>query len=129
MLSEKCGFGPGHFDFEKSGGLKTATEIISDKSDLFQNLKKHELVLNDALTDLIRAVVYMDSGALDIPVEIDFDDSIIEDRKSEYQERSQLVTSGVMTKSEMRQWYFGETKEQADAAIAAMTEDYVPEEG
>ena len=29
----------------------------------------------------------------------------------------------------MRQWYFGETKEQADAAIAAMTEDYVPEEG
>lgn len=129
LLSEKCGFGPGHFDFEKSGGLKTATEIISDKSDLFQNLKKHELVLNDALTDLIQAIIYMDSGALDIPVEIDFDDSIIEDRKSEYQERSQLVTSGVMTKSEMRQWYFGETKEQADAAIAAMTEDYVPEEG
>ena len=129
LLSEKCGFGPGHFDFEKSGGLKTATEIISDKSDLFQNLKKHELVLNDALTDLIQAIIYMDSGALDSPVEIDFDDSIIEDRKSEYQERSQLVTSGVMTKSEMRQWYFGETKEQADAAIAAMTEDYVPEEG
>lgn len=129
LLSEKCGFGPGHFDFEKSGGLKTATEIISDKSDLFQNLKKHELVLNDAFTDLIRAVMFLDSGVCDFPIEIDFDDSIIEDRKSEFAERAQLVTSGVMTKSEMRQWYLGETKEQADAAIAVMTEDYVPEEG
>lgn len=129
LLSEKCGFGSGHYDFERSGGLKTATEIISDKSDLFQNLKKHELILADALTDLVRAVMFLDSGISDVPVEIDFDDSIIEDRKSEFSERSQLVAAGVMTKSEMRQWYFGETKEQADAAISAMTEGFMPEEG
>ncbi len=129
LLSEKCGFGPGHYDFDKSGGLKTATEIVSEKSDLFQNLKKHELVLYDALSDLIRAVMFLDSGVCDFPIEIDFDDSIIEDRKSEFAERAQLVTSGVITKSEMRQWYLGETKEQADAAIAAMTEDFYPEEG
>lgn len=129
LLSEKCGFGPGRYDFEKSGGLKTATEIISDKSDLFQNLKKHELILYDALYDLICAVLYLDSGVQkDCNIEIDFDDSIIEDRKSEFQERAQLLTSGVMTKSEMRQWYFGETKEQADAVIASMTEDFLPEE-
>ena len=128
LLSQKCGFGPGHYDFERSGGLKTATEIISDKSDLFQNMKKHELILNDALTDLLCAVMYLDSGALNCDVNIDFDDSIIEDRKSEFAELTHLVSSGMMSKSEMRQWYFGETKEQADAAIAGITEDLYLEE-
>ena len=39
LLSLKCGMGTGRYQFE-NGGVKTATEVISDKSDLYQNLKQ-----------------------------------------------------------------------------------------
>lgn len=117
LLSDKCGFGPGHYDFEKNGGIKTATEVVSEKSELFRNLKKHELVLETALKNMVRAILELEGLSSDVEIEIDFDDSIIEDRKAEFQERSMLVTSGVMSPVEMRMWYFNETKEQAQNAI------------
>ena len=127
LLSDKCGFGPGHYDFEKNGGIKTATEVVSEKSELFRNLKKHELVLESALKNMIKAILELEGLSSDVEIEIDFDDSIIEDRKAEFQERSMLVTSGVMSPIEMRMWYFNETEEQATKAISKL-EDVVLEE-
>ena len=40
LLSLKVGMGTGRYQFDASGGVKTATEVISDKSDLYQNLRK-----------------------------------------------------------------------------------------
>ena len=48
ILSLKVGMGSGRYKFE-SGGVKTATEVISDKSDLYQNRQKHCLVVEDAI--------------------------------------------------------------------------------
>lgn len=45
MLGKKTGVGADRYTWDKSGGVKTATEVVSDKSDLYQNLRKHELVL------------------------------------------------------------------------------------
>lgn len=119
LLSEGCGFGPNRYEFDHNGGLKTATEVISEKTDLFRNLKKHELVFARAIEDMIRAIIILDGGNPDgVEVAIDFDDSIIEDRKSEFAERLQMVTGGVSSKVEFRMWYFNETEEQAKAAIA-----------
>ena len=120
LLSEGCGFGPNRYEFDRNGGLKTATEVISEKTDLFRNLKKHELVFARAIEDMVRAIIRLDGGSPDVDVDIDFDDSIIEDRKSEFSERLQLVTAGVSSRAEMRQWYFNETEEQAKKVLATM---------
>lgn len=131
QLSESCGFGTGYYDFERSGGLKTATEIISEKSDLFRSLKKHEGVCRRAVSGMVRAILFLMGENPDTPVTVDFDDSIIEDRKSEFSERLQLVTSGVYSPVEFRMWKFGETEEVARKAIAAISgdmEDREPEE-
>ena len=37
----------------------------------------------------------------------EFDDSIIADRKREFDERLALVQAEIMSKEEMREWYFG----------------------
>ncbi|MBQ4087007.1 MAG: phage portal protein, partial [Clostridia bacterium] len=131
MLSEICGFGPGRYDFERTSGVKTATEVISEKSDLFRSLKKHELVVERALCGMIRAILFLDGKNPDAEIEIDFDDSIIEDRQKEFSERLQMVTAGVSSKVEMRMWYFNETEEQAKKAISAIPgdeEEHYPEE-
>ncbi len=120
LLAEGCGFGPQRYDYSRNSGLKTATEVVSEKSDLFRNLKKHELVFARAIEDMIRAIIILDGGNPDVKIGIDFDDSIIEDRKSEFSERMQMVTGGVSSKVEFRMWYFNETEEQAKAAISKM---------
>lgn len=54
MCSFKCGLGTGRYRFHTSG-VKTATEVISDKSDLFQNLKKNEIPVKAAVLGMVRA--------------------------------------------------------------------------
>ena len=47
-LSLKCGFGTERYKFDCSG-VKTATEVISENSDMYRMIKKHEVILEDVL--------------------------------------------------------------------------------
>lgn len=96
LLSFKCGMGTGRYRFE-SGGVKTATEVISDKSDLYQNRQKHCLLVNDVIVSLVRAISILDNGAL-VEVTVDFDDSIIEDENAVIDKNIKLVTGGLRSK-------------------------------
>ena len=96
ILSLKCGMGTGRYQFDGSG-VKTATEVISDKSDLYQNLKKNELPVEDAIVKMVSAVAFLD-GHGDITVTVDFDDSIIEDSNSVIDKNIKLVNAGLRSK-------------------------------
>lgn len=112
LLSFKCGMGKDRFNF-KDGQVKTATEVISEKSDLYQSLKKHELLLEDALVGLTRAVADMLGMSPDLKVTVNFDDSIIEDSSSKRQEDLQMVAGGIMAKWEFRVKWMGEDEQTA----------------
>ena len=77
-LSDGCGLGTDRYEYTRSGGVKTATEVISEKSALYQNLRKHELVLEQAIKNLATAVGEM-LGMGAVEVSVNFDDSIIQD--------------------------------------------------
>lgn len=114
LLSAKCGLGNDRYSFEHGQvTAKTATEIISEKSEMFQNLKKHELLLERAVCDLCRAIAALLGYDREFTVNVNFDDSIIEDRAAEQQRDMQQVRDHVMTVWEYRQKYFGESEEQA----------------
>jgi len=115
LLSFKCGLGTGRYKFE-NGTVKTATEVISEKSDLYQSLKKHEIVLNSALTGMVKAIGRLKGVSID-KVNIDFDDSIIQDKVSERQTDRQDVAMGVMPLWEYRMKWYGEDEETAKANI------------
>ncbi|MBQ9938423.1 MAG: phage portal protein [Oscillospiraceae bacterium] len=105
-LSMKCGMGAARYRFE-SGTVKTATEVISARSELYQNIRKHELILADALVSLCKAIALLLGFPLDsFSVDILFDDSIIEDSVSERERNMQEVRDGLMSREEYRQkWY------------------------
>lgn len=96
LLSLKCGMGTGRYQFN-STGVKTATEVISDKSDLYQNLKKNEIIITSAITGMVKAIAFLDTGK-DVEVSIDFDDSIIEDSNAIIDKNIKLVQSGLRSK-------------------------------
>lgn len=96
LLSLKCGMGTGRFKFD-STGVKTATEVISDKSDLYQNLKKNEKIICTAIVNLVKAVAFLD-GVKTVDVTVDFDDSIIEDSNTTIDRNIKLVQASLRSK-------------------------------
>lgn len=113
LLSDLCGLGTNRYTGAYNE-IKTATEVISEESALYQNLKKHEIILRSAVRNLVFAVLHLDGrnvGA--ICVNIDFDDGIIHDADSEFEKNLKMLQSGVITPFEFRVREFNETEEQA----------------
>lgn len=130
-LSLKCGFGTDRYKFE-NGGVKTATEVISENSDMFRSLQKHELVLERVLLQLLRTIIRTGirigvSGLNEnTEITIAFDDSIIEDKTTERQNDRQDVAMGAMSLVEYRAKWYGETPEQAQANLPEQTGGIIP---
>lgn len=116
LLSEKTGMGTNQFEFTAKG-VKTATEVISEDSDLYQNLKKHEIILESALVGMIEAISYL-SGKVGQPIAlneitIEFDDSIIEDKEAERKQDAADLANGTLRPEEYRAKWRNETLEEA----------------
>ena len=122
LLSFKVGFGTQYYRFER-GTVVTATQVISENSDLYRTVRKHEIILEDVLKDLIRCIIRLGITAnvpelnIETDITIDFDDSIIEDKQSERQEDRQDVAMGVMSPEEYRAKWYAETVEIAATKI------------
>lgn len=118
FLSFKCGFGTERYRFEK-GSVATATQVISENSDMFRSLQKHEIILEDVIKELIGIIIRLGRTigtpglSEDVTITIDFDDSIIEDKTTERQQDRQDVSMGVMRHEEYRAKWYGETEEEA----------------
>lgn len=97
LMSLKCGMGTGRYKFE-SGGVKTATEVISDKSDLYQNLQKNKTPIKTALVAMVKALAFLETKNDALEVNVDFDDSIIEDANTTVDRNIKLVNGGLRSK-------------------------------
>ena len=118
-LSKQVGLGVDYYRFEK-GRVMTATQVISEKSDTFRNMKKHEGILEKELISLVKAIMVAGNQFTKDyhfnnteEAEISFDDSIIEDKATEKDNDRKDLESGVMTKLEFRQKWYGEDEETA----------------
>ena len=96
ILSLKTGMGTGRYQFDSSG-VKTATEVISDKSDLYQNRQKNAIIINAAILRMASAISFLDCGMY-VDATVDFDDSIIEDTNATIDKNIKLVSGGIRSK-------------------------------
>lgn len=124
LAAYKCGFGEHKYKFD-GAGVKTATEVISEESDMFRSVRKHEAVLKMAIEGLYKALADMNGLTTDFDINIDFDDSIIDDSAAERERDRVDVNDGLMTKVEYRMKWFGETAEQAEAALSGIQDSDV----
>jgi len=124
-LSFKCGLGTKHYQFN-SGTVVTATQYTGDKQDLIQHANKHCIVVENALKEIVKAILYLAKAILkqpvnpDVKVTVDFDDSYIIDKESERLRDQQEVREGLMAKWEYRVKWYGETEDEAKVTISDM---------
>lgn len=125
ILSSKCGFGETYYRFD-GGSVATATQVISENSTMFRTIKKMEIVLEQALVELCRILLRMGNTSMnaglneDVEISVDFDDSIIEDKQTDFSRDMQLLSAGIMNDWEFRMKWMNEDEETAKAALPKM---------
>lgn len=125
LLSSKCGFGETYYRFN-GGSVATATQVISENSTMFRTIKKHEIVLEQVLIELCRILLRLGNIAMnanlreDVEISIDFDDSIIEDKATNFARDMQLLAAGILNDYEFRAKWMNEDEETAKAALPKM---------
>lgn len=127
-LSDGCGLGTDRYEYSRSGGVKTATEVISEKSSLYQNLQKHKLVIKKALIDLCNSIATMNGIALSNDVVVNFDDSIIQDDDAKRQKAMLEFTAGLIDEVQYHMEVYGLTEEMAIEKVEKMNNRKVLEE-
>ena len=115
LLSVLClqlGFSANTFSFDTSGGLKTATEVVSENSKTFKTVKTVQNQLRPAIEHLVKniidvAILYdltfegQSVAALAAPgyqVKVTFDDGVTQDRQTNLNEGVMLVGAGLLSK-------------------------------
>lgn len=86
VLGKRCGFGDNYYRLDAAGGLKTATEVASDNSELMRTLHRHEKFIKPAIASICEAAVSVANslGGAGIPditgkTNVVMGDSIIQD--------------------------------------------------
>lgn len=106
LLSSKVGFGQERYQYN-NGAVSTATAVISENSDMYRTIKKHEIVLENTLRALLKAIIYATNTFTGENIASDgedinilFDDSIIEDKSAEQVKAQTEMSLGVRSKSD-----------------------------
>lgn len=124
-FSSQCGLGENFFKY-RGGGPSTATQIISENNTMFRTIKKHEVVLEAAIVDLIRLIIDVakrngvKSLVEDAEITVTFDDSIIEDKDKEVTRRMAEVSAGLIRPEVYLAWRYGLTEEDAKKMMPEM---------
>lgn len=128
LLSMQIGFSSGTFTFDGQS-VKTATEVISEKSKSFQTKQSNENVLEEGLIKFIESIGEI-SELYDIftrpenyKTELHWDDSIIQDRDADSDFFIKLKNSSLVSAKYCIMEILDFTETQADEMLAEITKE------
>lgn len=103
-----CGLGNSFYKFTGGSVQKTATEVLSENSGVYRNIRKNQLEVEKFLHQIFKGLLYVSnfvfktSFNIDTEISIHFDASIIEDKGAERQRDLQEVELGIISIEEYR---------------------------
>ena len=126
-FEDLCGLSRGTFS-DANVDARTATELRIVKQRSYATVADNQKALEKCLRDVLRAMdvyatLYNLAPAGEWAASFEWDDSILTDVDAQLQQRLLLVNSGIMSKAELRQWYLGESEQQAEAAVAKIRDE------
>lgn len=137
----QVGLSAGTFSFDAKGGLKTATEVVSENSKTYKTVRNFQNMLRPAIVRLIDNIIAV-AALYDMQTEdgesvaalrdrgyevnIAMDDGITQDRQTNINEGITLVGAGLMSKKTFLtdpKYGQGLTEEAADAELKRIADE------
>lgn len=127
-IEDVVGFSRGTLSEDVGIQVKTATELKINKQRSYAANKDIQQALEDALRDTVYAMdvyckLYNMTPPGEYQISFKWDDSIIVDTEVELEKRMSMISAGITSKLETRMWYFGETENQAKAALQKVEDE------
>ena len=127
-IEDACGLSRGTISEQISADAKTATELKILKQRSYATNRDIQEALEDALRDAVYVMdvycsLYDVTPSGEYEISFEWDDSIIVDTEAELEKRLVMVDAGITSKLETRMWYFGETENQAKAALQKVEDE------
>lgn len=126
-VEDSCGLARGTIS-DPTQEAMTATQLKILRKRTYDTITGNQSALEDALRDVVHAMDVHATLAKLVPegeyeLSFEWDDSIITDTDQQLNERLALANIGVLSRSELRGWYLGETDAQAAAAIEQIDQE------
>lgn len=127
-LSAKVGLGDHFYKFSDGSVAKTATEVIAENSSAYRNIRRAQISIEQALVNLVKAILYCgktflgQSLNIETDVSVQFDASVIENRENMRKQDLEEVNLGILSKEEYRSKYHGESIEKAKQHIDSLND-------
>lgn len=129
LLSFLCGMGSNHYKLDiDRNGVVTATQYAGEKQTLKQNAAKHGQIITEALTNMIKGILWIGRNILgrtgldpEAQIRIQFADGYITSDEEKRAEALREVNSLIKQPWEFRMEYYGETEQQAKQALGINT--------
>lgn len=133
ILCLQVGFSAGTFTFDAKEGLKTATEVISERSKTYKTISTFQSQLIPAIEKICRNII--DLGALydvqfegksiaalagNYEISVTMDDAVIEDAQTRIDRGIKLVSNGLLSKFTAmtdKKYGIGMTEEEANVEL------------
>lgn len=127
-IEDVVGFSRGTISEDTDVAIKTATELKINKQRSYSANRDIQLALEDALRDAVYATdvlctLYQITPSGEYQMSFEWDDSILVDMDTELEKRMSMINAGITSKLETRMWYFGETENQAKAALQKVDDE------
>lgn len=134
LLCMQVGLSFGTFSFDAHGGLKTATEVVSENSKTYKTIKNFQNQIVPAVKNIVKAIIEvaaiyeMQYNGISIStlrdygyeIKVTMDDGVTQDRQTNINEGITLVGAGLMSKKTfLTDPKYGQnmTEEEADAEL------------
>ncbi len=127
-FSFKCGLGTRHYQFQ-DGGVKTATEYNGNRQDMVQHANQHQIVIEDALIQIFRAMLWAGKNILaagtdpETSITINFDDSYIIDTESRMAQMKDDAVQGFLPRYKYLMERYGYDEGTAKRYVAEANEE------
>ena len=116
-LSSNVGLGSNFYKFDgKSVTSKTIKEVMSENSEAFRTKVHHQIIVDDVIYDLVKAVCELE-GINTKEIKIVHDDSMIEDKETEQLKAQQEVSQGLRSKKDYLIKIRGLSEEEAEKVL------------
>ena len=134
ILCLQIGFSASTFSFDERGGLKTATEVVSENSKTYKTIRTIQNQLRPMIEHIVRNIIDVaalygmtwqgqsvaELAAGGYHVNIVFDDGVTQDRQTNINEGVMLVGAGLLSKYTFmtdKKYGQGLTPEEAEAEL------------